>query len=182
MDGDTTTLPHGGDDGGGLIGVSPVTHSTRFHEELDSQAGSTIAATGPQVQRSDSQMSTRSHDNSNAMNNVPKKKTSFTRKASVRRNGSRRSLRPGSVKSLHLGDKEKYAAAGGDFNSAFYVPIPTSVHPTDVLAERFQCSFFFFFFSSIVVLFCLLIRTLIYSLAQGLERLDCLLQGPPKII
>jgi hypothetical protein len=57
----------------------------------------------------------------------------------MRRSGSKRSLRAGSVRSLVLGDKEKYSVDGvEDPNSAFYVPIPTGGNPTEVLAERFQ--------------------------------------------
>lgn len=124
---------------GGLVDPSPATHSSRFHEELESQPGSSVAGpTQTDLHRSNSQGSTHSYHN----NNVPKKKSSFSRKPSVRRHGSRRSLHAGSVKSLHLGDREKYGVEGsGDFNSAFYVPIPTTGHPTNVLADRFQGSF-----------------------------------------
>lgn len=65
-----------------------------------------------------------------------KKKPSLGRKGSLKRSGSRRSLRAGSVRSLNLGEKEKYVT--DDANSAFYVPIPTSGNPTDELANRFQ--------------------------------------------
>jgi hypothetical protein len=48
-------------------------------------------------------------------------------------------MRAGSVRSLALGDREKYAVDGEeDVNSAFYIPVPTSGNPTEVLAERFQ--------------------------------------------
>lgn len=54
-------------------------------------------------------------------------------------------MRAGSVRSLNLGDREKYGAEGADdVNSAFAVPIPTDGNPTDALANRFQgvCSLF----------------------------------------
>jgi hypothetical protein len=68
-----------------------------------------------------------------------KKKLSLSKKGSLRRSGSRRSLRAGSVRSLNLGEKEKYS--GDDTNSAFYVPIPTTGNPTEELANRFQGMF-----------------------------------------
>lgn len=48
-------------------------------------------------------------------------------------------MRAGSVRSLSLGDREKYHSDGvDDVNSAFMVPIPTTGNPTEVLANRFQ--------------------------------------------
>lgn len=48
-------------------------------------------------------------------------------------------MRAGSVRSLALGDREKYNVDGDeDMNSAFYIPVPTTGNPTEVLAERFQ--------------------------------------------
>jgi hypothetical protein len=48
-------------------------------------------------------------------------------------------MRAGSVRSLSLGDREKYHSEGvDDVNSAFMVPIPTTGNPTEVLANRFQ--------------------------------------------
>ncbi|KAJ5898874.1 hypothetical protein N7495_003618 [Penicillium taxi] len=66
------------------------------------------------------------------------KKNSLSKKSSIRRNGSRRSLRAGSVRSLSLGDREKYADGVEDPNSVFAVPIPTTGNPTEALASRFQ--------------------------------------------
>lgn len=115
------------------MGPPQSAYPTRFHEELDtaSQHGSVVA--GPSkagVQRSDSQVSAYSRTG------ISRKESSLGRKSSLRRSASRRSLRAGSVRSLHLGDREKYVA--DNFNSAFYVPIPTHGNPTEVLAERFQ--------------------------------------------
>lgn len=69
----------------------------------------------------------------------------------MRRSGSRKSLRAGSVRSLNLGDREKYTADGlEDANSAFAVPIPTDGNPTEVLANRFQCMFYSIFYSTVL--------------------------------
>ena len=65
-----------------------------------------------------------------------KKKNSLKRGASLKRSSSRKSLAAGSVKSLALGDKEKYE--GSNVYSAFYTPVPTKGQPTEVLASRFQ--------------------------------------------
>ena len=65
-----------------------------------------------------------------------KKKNSLKRGASLKRSGSRKSLAAGSVKSLALGDKEKYS--GSDVFSAFSTPVPTHGQPTEILANRFQ--------------------------------------------
>ena len=65
-----------------------------------------------------------------------KKKNSLKRGASLKRSGSRKSLAAGNVKSLALGDKEKYK--GSDIYSAFFTPVPTKGQPTEILANRFQ--------------------------------------------
>lgn len=129
----------------GLADPSPLAQTasaSRFREELDlaSVRGSAVIDNSyvPGLQRSDSQMS-------HAMSAPPSRAASVSRKgslrkkASLRRSGSRRSLRAGSVRSMSLGERERYGADGAeDFNSAFYVPIPTTGSPTDVLTERFQ--------------------------------------------
>ncbi|OAX78063.1 hypothetical protein ACJ72_07632 [Emergomyces africanus] len=128
----------------------PVQHSTpaaqvsRFHEDLSSRFGPSVVVDGSaptnSLHRSDSQMSAAAQSllQSRATGTL-KKKPSLSRKGSLRRSGSRRSSRAGSVRSLVLGEKEKYGIVDGDdVNSAFYVPIPTSGSPTDVLAARFQ--------------------------------------------
>ncbi|OKL63867.1 hypothetical protein UA08_00637 [Talaromyces atroroseus] len=124
--------------------TNPMNHSqsaypSRFNEEIDmSQRGSFLttdgASGGAGLQRSESQMSHNSATPSRG--GTLKKKPSLGRKASLGRSGSRRSLRAGSVRSLNLGEKEKYVPEDG--NSAFYVPIPTSGSPTEELANRFQ--------------------------------------------
>ncbi|KAL1980383.1 hypothetical protein VTN96DRAFT_4227 [Rasamsonia emersonii] len=123
---------------GGLVDPSPLAHSTRFNEELDaSQRGSSLLDGVPSsagLQRSESQLS--HHSLAPSRGGTLKKKPSLSKKGSLKRSSSRKSLRAGSVRSLHLGEKEKYG--GEDVNSAFYVPIPTGGSPTDELANRFQ--------------------------------------------
>lgn len=154
---------------------APLYHPPRFYEEFDaaSQRGSVVldgpsattaappaaantstSATttptptpGAAVQRSASQMSS-SHSRSATptRSSTLKKRASLTKRGSMRRSGSRKSMRAGSVRSLNLGDREKYGAEGADdVNSAFAVPIPTDGNPTDALANRFQGMSFFSF-------------------------------------
>lgn len=122
---------------GGLVDPSPLAHSTRFNEELDaSQRVSSLldgVSASAGLQRSESQMS--HHSLGPSRGGTLKKKPSLSKKGSLKRSSSRKSLRAGSVRSLHLGEK-KYG--GEDVNSAFYVPIPTGGSPTDELANRFQ--------------------------------------------
>ncbi len=92
--------------------------------------------TGGELRRSNSQMS-QSKPLAPSKGGTLKKKASLRRSGSLKRSSSRRSSRAGSVRSLALGEKEKYGE-GEEFNSAFYKPIPTTGSPTDVLATRFQ--------------------------------------------
>ena len=71
-----------------------------------------------------------------------KKKHSIKRSGSLKRSSSRKSLHAGSVRSVALVEKEKYADGRGDqTNSAFYTPVPTTGNPTEILANRFQGEF-----------------------------------------
>lgn len=120
---------------------SALAYTSRFNEDMDtSRRGSAIIdgfspAPGG-LQRSDSQAS---HTSAAlpSRGGTLKKKPSLSRKGSLKRSSSRRSMRAGSVRSLNLGEKEKYSDE--DPASAFYVPIPTTGSPTDELANRFQC-------------------------------------------
>ena len=67
-----------------------------------------------------------------------KKRASVKRTGSLMRTSSRRSSRAGSVRSVALGEKEKYGQSE-ETNSVFYTPVPTSGNPTELLANRFQC-------------------------------------------
>lgn len=66
-----------------------------------------------------------------------KKKASLKRGSSLKRSGSKKSSYAGSVRSLRLGEKEKYEPED-EQNSAFYCPVPITGSPTDLLADRFQ--------------------------------------------
>ncbi|KAL4865987.1 hypothetical protein BDV12DRAFT_173673 [Aspergillus spectabilis] len=117
---------------------APLAHYGRFHEELDDMSMRHSVDGRSGIQRSASQMS-QSRSATPTRSGTLKKKSSLSKKGSMRRSGSRRSLRAGSVRSLALGDREKYAVDGDeDMNSAFYIPVPTSGNPTEALAERFQ--------------------------------------------
>ncbi|KAL2811126.1 hypothetical protein BJX63DRAFT_292571 [Aspergillus granulosus] len=122
----------------GAVEPSPLGHYGRFHEELDS-ISRRASMDGPSgIQRSASQLS-QSHAATLTRSGTLKKKSSLSKRGSMRRSGSRRSMRAGSVRSLVLGDKEKYPVDGDeDMNSAFYIPVPTTGSPTEVLANRFQ--------------------------------------------
>ncbi|KAK2768673.1 hypothetical protein FQN54_000529 [Arachnomyces sp. PD_36] len=125
---------------GGVPDQSPLSHSARFHEEFSaSRRGSSLLDNGiGDLQRSDSQMS-QSHTLTPSRGGTLKKKPSLGKKGSLRKSNSRKSSRAGSVRSLFLGEKEKYSSTGGDdVNNAFYVPIPTTGSPTDILVNRFQ--------------------------------------------
>ncbi|KAJ9314865.1 hypothetical protein DTO271D3_4865 [Paecilomyces variotii] len=130
----------------GALEPSHLAHPTRFHEELDNnnddynQRNSTVmdGSSAGGLHRSDSH-SSHAQSVSLSRGGTLRKKGSLSKRASLRRSGSRKSLRAGSVRSLHLGDKEKYGVDGADnMNSPFFVPIPTNGSPTDVLANRFQ--------------------------------------------
>ena len=87
------------------------------------------------VQRSVSRAST-SGGEAIARNNTLKKKSAVTRKASLKRSGSRRSLSAGNIKGVAFAEGQ--GPAHSDYNSALTTPIPTQASPTDILANRFQ--------------------------------------------
>ena len=118
---------------------SPLSQSmqqqARFNEEFDaSQRGSSVID-GDGMRRSDSVMS-QSQTLTPSRGGTLKKKASIKRTGSLKRSSSRRSVGAGSVKSLALGDREKYE--GSDLYSAFFTPVPTKGSPTEILANRFQ--------------------------------------------
>ena len=117
---------------------SQIPHNPRFKEDFETASHrSSVVLEGPSgIQRSASQAS-RNRSPTPSRAGTLRKKASLSKKGSLRRNGSRRSLRAGSVRSLSLGDREKYNAEE-DLNSAFAIPIPTNGNPTEVLANRFQ--------------------------------------------
>lgn len=104
-------------------------------QDLDgSHNGSSLIENGA-MQRVNSTMS-QSQTMTPSRGGTLKKRNSLKKTVSLRRSSSRRSLGAGSVKSLGLGDREKYE--GADFLSAFNTPIPTKGSPTEILANRFQ--------------------------------------------
>lgn len=128
---------------GALGGLEPaqIPQNPRFKEDFDAASRrSSILLDGPSAPGLQRSASTGSPARSAAPplknGGTLKKKASLSKRGSLRRNGSRRSVRAGSVKSLSLGDREKYNDE--DMNSAFVVPIPTTGNPTEVLANRFQ--------------------------------------------
>lgn len=102
------------------------------NEEMNAD-GDIVAGSRPSLlQRSASQMSQGVQSRSGTL----KKKASLN-KGSLRRSGSRKSSYAGSVRSLKLGEKEKYNETD-ESNSIFFCPVPTSGNPTELLANRFQ--------------------------------------------
>ena len=102
-----------------------------------------------------------------------KKKASLKRGNSLKRSGSRRSSRAGSVRSLAL------EPDGDEIHSAFYSPIPTSGNPTDILANRFLG------IPKILTTFRsmkLYVNILLYSMAQIPKRSHHLLSGSSKSV
>ncbi|KAI9738210.1 MAG: hypothetical protein M1834_008708 [Cirrosporium novae-zelandiae] len=120
--------------------ASPLSQSAPFREGTVSDHPSSLpdGYTGSDIHRMNSTTS-QSHTLTPSRVGTLKKKQSLSRKSSLKRSGSRRSSYAGSVRSLALGEKEKYGAGVDDeINSAFYTPVPTRGIPTDVLANRFQ--------------------------------------------
>lgn len=107
-------------------------HGGAFYEDFDaSQRGSSIIDDGPQ--RSASRASTAVPSGGVSRSNTLKKKSSFRRTASIKRSGSRKSLRAGSIKGVVGVD-----ADSEHFHSYAFTPVPTTGTPTEVLANRFQ--------------------------------------------
>jgi hypothetical protein len=125
---------------------SPLVQSLNKHEDSYGLARHDDASihdgyqnmTGGELRRSNSQIS-QSQNLMASRGGTLKKKASLKRTGSMKRSSSKRSSRAGSVRSLALGEKEKYGE-GEEFNSAFYTPVPTAGSPTDILANRFQGS------------------------------------------
>ena len=105
--------------------------SADYHED---KPISDAASARSGLQRSNSQMS-QSATAVPSRGGTLKKKASL--KGSLKRSGSKKSSYAGSVRSMRLGEKEKYEPTE-EQNSAFYCPVPISGSPTDLLADRFQ--------------------------------------------
>ena len=121
---------------------SPLGQSLGYQNQRDSMlhdnnsildGGNETALQRPQSQMSQTQTLTPSRGG------TLKKKPSMKRTGSLKRSSSRRSSRAGSVRSLNLGEREKYnPEEAEEINSAFFSPVPTSGSPTELLANRFQ--------------------------------------------
>ena len=85
------------------------------------------------LQRTSSSTSIGNTGGTPSRSNTLKKQKSLSRKTSLKRSGSRRSLKAGSIKGLPSDDHNAV-----DRNSIFHTPIPTSGSPTEILANRFQ--------------------------------------------
>ncbi|KAM0322413.1 hypothetical protein ACHAQA_009480 [Verticillium albo-atrum] len=128
-----TTHPYGS-----ALAVPSANHG-RFTEEWDaSQRGSSIidGHIANNMQRSNSYASNSGDDHLSlpSRGNTLKKKGSLRRNASLKRSGSRRSMKAGSVRSLAL----QSTSDPDEGHSAFHCPVPTTGNPTEVLANRFQ--------------------------------------------
>ncbi|ROT42714.1 hypothetical protein SODALDRAFT_288166 [Sodiomyces alkalinus F11] len=110
----------------------------KFTEEWNaSQRGASIIdGSSANMQRPNSYHGSQDEDHISlpSRGNTLKKKSSLRRNASLGRNGSRRSMKAGSVRSLAL----QSASDPDEANSAFHCPVPTAGNPTEVLANRFN--------------------------------------------
>lgn len=96
--------------------------------EHDTEAGTGLDRPNSQMSQSATAVPSR--------HNTLKKKAALQKSGSLKRSGSRKSSFAGSVRSLKMGDKEKYEPE--DYHSAFYCPVPIIGSPTELLANRFQ--------------------------------------------
>lgn len=124
--------------------TSPLGQSAPLSDEITSSRRSSALVDGAPTQdrgslhRTESQMS-QGQAVTPSRGGTLKKKSSLKRGGSLKRSNSKRSSYAGSVRSLNLGEKEKYAAPDDvEMNSAFFIPVPTSGNPTEILANRFQ--------------------------------------------
>ncbi|EXJ88531.1 hypothetical protein A1O1_05461 [Capronia coronata CBS 617.96] len=110
---------------------SVLSHGGEYHDNVSvghEEAGD-LHRTGSHVSGSQTPLPSRG--------GTLKKKSSLHKNASLKRTPSKRSSYAGSVRSVKLGEKEKYGESE-EYNSVFYCPVPTSGNPTELLAARFQ--------------------------------------------
>lgn len=115
----------------GLQDPSAIAQAVDLHDEVVNQSSDS-----PELPRTNSHMSG-SQILSPSRGGTLKKKGSLHKSASLKRTASKRSSYAGSVRSMQLGEKEKYEETP-ETNSVFYCPVPTSGNPTELLATRFQ--------------------------------------------
>jgi len=106
------------------------------HEDLDDDRGSTVQQLeGAGLHRT---ASGAGGTGGVSKSNTLKKKSivggGLSRKSSLKRSSSRRSIHAGSIKGVAIADE----ANGPDEDSVFHTPIPTTGTPTELLANRFQ--------------------------------------------
>ena len=115
-------------------------HSQSVHlgenSVADHPASSTVGESG--THHHTSTMS-ESHTLTPSRGGTLKKRQSLSRKTGMKRSGSRKESRPGSVKSLEFADD--VGGRGSEMSSAFFTPVPTTGSPTEILANRFQGRF-----------------------------------------
>ncbi|KAL9127183.1 MAG: hypothetical protein Q9217_003891 [Psora testacea] len=109
---------------------NPHNQTSHFNENM---AGSSPLGDSAEMRRTNSSMS-QSHTLTPSRGGTLKKRQSVSRKNSMKRSGSKRGSRAGSVKSLTFADDVGAAEA----NNVFHTPVPTQGSPTEVLANRFQ--------------------------------------------
>src|SRR5215469_15565276 len=111
------------------------------HDDLDDDRGSTVQhVEGAGLHRTASGASMLGHGGTGGVgkSNTLKKKISvgggLSRKSSLKRSNSRRSIHAGSIKGVTVADD----VVGHEENSVFYTPVPTAGTPTELLVNRFQ--------------------------------------------
>ncbi|KAK5072665.1 phosphatidylinositol 4,5-bisphosphate-binding protein [Lithohypha guttulata] len=111
--------------------ASLLSQSAGAHDDhyLGSDGGAGVHRSASQLSQSATAIPSRG--------NTLKKKASLRRTGSLNRSGSKKSSYAGSVRSMRLGEKEKYEP-DPEHNSAFFCPVPITGSPTDLLADRFQ--------------------------------------------
>jgi hypothetical protein len=107
-------------------------YSYRNGDDNESEdRGSTIQQLeGAGLHRTASYSSSKGPSRSNTL----KKQKSLSRKSSLKRSGSRKSLSAGSIKGVSTPEKKGL----DEYYSVFYTPVPTTGAPTEILANRFQ--------------------------------------------
>jgi hypothetical protein len=111
---------------------SAIAQATELHDEILNKDQEQ-----PALPRTDSHMSQGSQTLLPSRGGTLKKRSSLHKSASLKRSASKRSSYAGSVRSMQLGEKERYEETP-ESNSVFYCPVPTSGNPTELLANRFQ--------------------------------------------
>lgn len=106
--------------------------STSHHDSstIDSNAGGDLHRTNSTMSQSQTLTPSRA--------GTLKKKASLSKRASVKRSGSRKASGPGSVGLPYAGNDTFPSVDGDEINNAFFVPVPTTGNPTEILVNRFQ--------------------------------------------